>query len=339
MVDMNRLTPVIVCNVISIVAIALRFWCKLILKTGIGGDDWWTLITILSTLGAEGALLWGIVNGIRDGQTISDITAELDRSQSPERTEALKTFLKSIFVAVTISFFVVYAIKIAILLLYKRIFSTPKYKLASNVLMGIATAWFISIQVANLVHCLPIEVFWNDHREGTCLNFNLLFLIGGILETIIDAAILILPIIGVFTVQMRLKTKIYASGIFILGGFAIVTNILRIYYTYRPGAEFVYKPIRAQLDAAFAKIHNLYASSTRHLLSGNRRSKDVSSVGYLMDSMRTEAQKSSHFYTTPKTPAEESARDLLHNLQEEETNVTVQKPPRAAATSMYGQMV
>jgi hypothetical protein len=116
----------------------------------------------------------------------------------------------------TISFFVVYAIKIVILLLYKRIFSTPKYKLASNILIAISTAWFIGLGSINLGYCRPFES-WTDYERGPCLNFNLVMLIGGIVEVLIDLAIVLVPLIGTYKLNASIRTKVLVSGIFLVG--------------------------------------------------------------------------------------------------------------------------
>ncbi|KAI9166316.1 Satratoxin biosynthesis SC21 cluster protein [Paramyrothecium foliicola] len=239
MVDIIRLVPVIVCDVIAIVAVALRFWCKHTLKAGYHGDDWWTLTTVISFIGGEVALLWGLVHGNRDGATIGEINEQLQKVQDPKRAQELQNFLKSIFIAVTISFFVVYAIKIAILLLYRRIFSTRAYKLASNVMIVVSTLWFIVLEAINIAHCRPIESFWTNYDKGNCINFNILFLAGGVIEIVIDVIIIIIPMVGTYQLHTNLKTKLLVSGIFLLGWFSIVTNILRVYYTYQPHGRFV----------------------------------------------------------------------------------------------------
>jgi hypothetical protein len=59
MIEPGRLIPVIVCDAIIIIACFVRFWCKYKLKTGFHGDDWWTLLTVTSFIGAEVALFWG----------------------------------------------------------------------------------------------------------------------------------------------------------------------------------------------------------------------------------------------------------------------------------------
>ena len=124
--------------------------------------------------------------------------------------------LQSIYIAMTISFFVVYAIKIAILLLYKRIFSTPKYKLASNILIAISTAWFIGLESVNLGYCRPFES-WTDYERGPCLNFNIVFLISSIIEILIDFPILLIPLFEIFKLNASIRTKVLLSGIFLIG--------------------------------------------------------------------------------------------------------------------------
>jgi hypothetical protein len=178
------------------------------------------------------------MNGTGGGNTISDVAAKIDPDSEPEKAHKLQIFLKvsvshaarphrgscpdkhqSVYISVAISFFVVYTVKVAILLLYNQIFSTMRYRLASNILIGVSTTWFVVVETINLAHCLPVEVFWDpSHTDGRCLNFNLFWLIAGIVETLIDISILIIPVVGVFKAQLPLKTKIYASGMFLLGG-------------------------------------------------------------------------------------------------------------------------
>ncbi|KAH7303216.1 hypothetical protein B0I35DRAFT_485348 [Stachybotrys elegans] len=338
--NVGRITPLIVCNVISIVAVALRFWCKYTLKAGFHGDDLWILITLLSFIGGEIALVWGIIHGSRDGATIGEINEQLQVADDPELRRSLETFLRSIFVALTISFFVVYAIKIAILLLYRRIFSTPRYQLASNILIGISTAWFIGVEVTNLVHCRPIESFWTNYEDGECLNFNLLFLIAGVVEIVIDVCIIILPMIGTYFLQTNHRTKLLVSGIFLLGWFSIITNILRVYYTYQPEGRFVdlagselwtvihiasavlcaslpvYKPIRKSLSAATQSLQYFFSSSRQYMSSRSAKSSRVTTEVYPMDSVRAGSPPPT--LRKPVTRSQESMRDLLQTGPQDE---------------------
>ena len=47
-------------TVLAIVAVALRFWTRRIIKVGYGWDDWWILIGVLLLLATGATLLYGI---------------------------------------------------------------------------------------------------------------------------------------------------------------------------------------------------------------------------------------------------------------------------------------
>jgi hypothetical protein len=64
---------------------------------------------------------------------------------------------------------------------------------------------------------MPIQRFWNPWISGHCLNLNLQALVIGILETILDAVILVLPLVWISTVQLQQRNKIALYGIFLLG--------------------------------------------------------------------------------------------------------------------------
>lgn len=55
----QQLAAAIVCLSLSIVAVAIRFWCKLIVKNGFHWDDWWILAAVLTYAGGQSANIWG----------------------------------------------------------------------------------------------------------------------------------------------------------------------------------------------------------------------------------------------------------------------------------------
>lgn len=133
----------------------------------------------------------------------------------------------------------IYAIKMSILFFYRRIFFiTVGYRRASLAIMLVSTAWFIATQIANLLMCQPIDSFWIRTKPGKCMNFNVMFLGTGIVDTLIDLAILLLPIRMAFTLHLPMRTKVAVAGIFALGGFVVITNIVRIIYIYQPNQKY-----------------------------------------------------------------------------------------------------
>lgn len=44
------------------VAVAVRFWCRYTLKTKLNADDWWILVTVVTFVTGQSAILWGKAN-------------------------------------------------------------------------------------------------------------------------------------------------------------------------------------------------------------------------------------------------------------------------------------
>ncbi|KAI1823889.1 hypothetical protein F4861DRAFT_301591 [Xylaria intraflava] len=211
-----------VTTAISTAAVLLRFWCKISLKSGIHADDWWILATLLSFYGAQSATLWGLIKGIGVLPKGAFVVGPVPSIMEDKRPA---NYLESLFIFFTITLFTLYAAKISVCLLYRRIFATRSYLTLSTIAMGVATAWFVSVFIVNLIICIPVDLFWNRKKGEECLNFDLFYLLIGIFETIIDTLILVLPIRAVSNLKMSLKTKIVVSGIFLVGGITVITNI------------------------------------------------------------------------------------------------------------------
>jgi hypothetical protein len=48
-----------VCAVLSFVAVAIRFYCKIRHKQGVKSDDWWIVVAVIWYWAAIGAITWG----------------------------------------------------------------------------------------------------------------------------------------------------------------------------------------------------------------------------------------------------------------------------------------
>ncbi|KAI0505461.1 hypothetical protein F5B22DRAFT_627821 [Xylaria bambusicola] len=228
-----RLAVAIVGLVIALSSTALRFWFKLSLKKGFQADDGWALLGILAYIAGTTADIWGLFNGDTSKQII-DIVAELLKNPTPAKVKTLENYLKALFIGYYIAPFGLTSARLSLILLYRQIFATPKYRVACTIAIMISALWWVSAVVVNSILCIPISKLWKRLEPGHCLNFNLYFLVIGILETTIDLYILAIPINAISTLHMQFKMKLIASTIFLLGTFTIVTNILRMKYIYSP---------------------------------------------------------------------------------------------------------
>ncbi|KAF2462796.1 uncharacterized protein BDR25DRAFT_152969, partial [Lindgomyces ingoldianus] len=132
-------------------------------------------------------------------------------------------------------------IKLSLLLFYRRIFPIQNFEKMVTIAAVIVILWFIPGFLGETFLCWPIDVMWTDfaHAAEKCGDYGLFFAIMISFEIVIDFLILVLPIAQVLQLQMSWNSRATLAGIFMLGGFSIVTNILRIAFSYRKGEQFI----------------------------------------------------------------------------------------------------
>ena len=117
------------------------------------------------------------------------------------------------------------ATKISILCLYKRIFSTRNRTFANTlyVVGALQITWAIAGFFTTVFQCWPIDILWLP-AEGImptgkphCINLVHALLGLASLNTLLIAAVLIMPIPMVWSLQLELKQKVAICGIFVLG--------------------------------------------------------------------------------------------------------------------------
>lgn len=112
---------------------------------------------------------------------------------------------------------IVTCVKLSILCFYRRIFTTPAFRLASSVMLGLSVAWFIAIEIASICTCIPIDHFWDLAKPGKCINYNNFFLSYSIIEIVIDLIILVMPLPSIWSLQLSRRNKWVVTAIFSVG--------------------------------------------------------------------------------------------------------------------------
>jgi len=216
--------------VLSTIAVVLRLLTSSQLtERKLAADDWWILITLFLFYGTVVNTFYGVFAG-GGGQ---DIT-------SPTFNFAKETiFLKSLFIYTPTYSTTVTACKISILCFYRRIFSVGSFPRQSLIVGIVVVVWWMTSFIGTFTTCQPIAELWNPLLPGNCFNFNAFFLAMTIIELFIDATILVLPVRMLTILQLSRRDKYTVGGIFLLGGFVIITGIIRIHFTYVPHSNFV----------------------------------------------------------------------------------------------------
>lgn len=109
-------------------------------------------------------------------------------------------------------------IKISILLLYRSIFPTYGFTVATNVVGAFVIAWGTACLLVSIFSCVPIRGFWDITTPSKCISTREFFMGISIPNIIMDVTILALPMGKVWHLQMSRGRRLAVSGMFLLGG-------------------------------------------------------------------------------------------------------------------------
>ncbi|KAE8419886.1 hypothetical protein BDV36DRAFT_281890 [Aspergillus pseudocaelatus] len=127
-------------------------------------------------------------------------------------------------------------IKISILRQFLEIFSLERdyFFWTCHFLICINILYYTIFTFTTIFACNPISKYWDVLRtDGKCLNTELQMFVAGIINTISDLTILILPHLKVWGLQMSPRKKRAVSVAFLFGLIACVGSSLKIYYAVR----------------------------------------------------------------------------------------------------------
>jgi hypothetical protein len=116
-------------------------------------------------------------------------------------------------------FSVVTAIKVSILLMYRRLFSVDaSFRLHSLILGIVVFVFWVAASLATVFNCNPVKYNWIGLvLEEHCFNFNVFWMVTGSVEVVIDTVILALPVRLVLRLELSRKQKASIVFVFLLG--------------------------------------------------------------------------------------------------------------------------
>ncbi|KAL8837308.1 MAG: hypothetical protein Q9170_002565 [Blastenia crenularia] len=211
---------------ITCVAITLRFLARRIQNVSLGADDFVILAGAIFTIGTAITFVYSGRNGA--GRHLKAVPHD-----------QLVVFWKATYAGYQTYGMAITLIKISILLFYRRIFSTPQFRLRTNIVGALVVVWLFINNFMTAFQCRPIKKAWTPLMPGHCIQ-PLGLIIGLQAGNIfLDIIILALPIYAVSKLQMSLARKISVLAIFLLGGLSIVIAVIRIVVVATGDAEDV----------------------------------------------------------------------------------------------------
>ncbi|TDZ46145.1 hypothetical protein CTRI78_v008981 [Colletotrichum trifolii] len=121
--------------------------------------------------------------------------------------------------------------KIAILLLYARIFTTRGMVLFTRTVAGFIMMWTVVVISIAFFICRPLSDHWSlDLKNRSCGNQTAADSTMGFLNIITDVAVLLMPVSRLWRLRIEIYKKMALVVAFSLGILTCIASALRLYY-------------------------------------------------------------------------------------------------------------
>ncbi|KAL1954898.1 hypothetical protein VTO42DRAFT_487 [Malbranchea cinnamomea] len=194
-----------------------RLVCRMVLKKPLGIDDYVIAVSLTICSAMVAVILVGVHYGY-------------GRRSSTLPLENVHMSMKMFWVLQILYKCTINTTKLSILLLYRTIFETNRFKFRTvcNVLFVIILLHTFTTTVATILECVPISKVWERSIPGTCINLTAFWYTNAVFNISIDFLIFLLPMPVINTLSLPLRSKFALMGIFALGAFVCATSVVRM---------------------------------------------------------------------------------------------------------------
>lgn len=151
-------------------------------------------------------------------------TAEHHSPTSSTHNPPRPRFLATTYILIKLFYVsqILYAIvnnttKIAILILYLRIFPNPRFRLWTKLVMGWISCRAFAYFIAVTLQCIPVSTIWTLKDSGKCVSSTALVFSGAAFSITEDILIILLPIPELKTLKVTVRKRISLIFMFALG--------------------------------------------------------------------------------------------------------------------------
>ncbi|MCJ1463353.1 hypothetical protein MMC07_001960 [Pseudocyphellaria aurata] len=220
------IAAVAVLSVLATIAIMLRVLVRWYMKSGFQADDY--------TIFCAWILCWGSFVCVYY-ETRCGLGKHVLASTPEMFTGLLKAF---VFEGPNFSIGVMLT-QLSILFLYKRVFTTNTawFRYTLYTLGFLSFGVNISVFFAILFACTPVSLSWDKTVPGHCYEVRPVYLVQTALIFVLDLFIVVAPMPLVWNLHTNLGTKGAVAGMFLLGGFVCIINLIRIPFLARPAGN------------------------------------------------------------------------------------------------------
>ncbi|KAI0439310.1 hypothetical protein F4803DRAFT_531873 [Xylaria telfairii] len=228
---------------IATLVVGLRFWVTKVTRAGLHFDDWLTLITIITVHG-----LLGIIFVAFTSFGLGHTNEEIASAGLP----LVIGLQKLSFAASLLYSFASFAVKIAVIGFYFRIFPTRATRWGCYALGATCSAWLLVALTVTFAACRPLGSSWDPTIHGHCIDVASFPIALGGLNVGVDAATVALPVYEVLKLRLPKRKKYTVASIFFIGGIATAASLARfvgLLYTLDPNAAIDTAQLSSLLSA------------------------------------------------------------------------------------------
>ncbi|KAH6646162.1 hypothetical protein BKA67DRAFT_95659 [Truncatella angustata] len=139
----------------------------------------------------------------------------------------LEMFLKILVVSQIIFVTGIALVKLSILLMYLRIFTSKGFKLVVYIVIVAVAAWWAAITLLSIFQCKPIEKSFRPWIDGQCITLEGAYYGSSVPSIVTDFIILCLPIHQVIKLKTTKTNRAIICFFFATGAFATFASIER----------------------------------------------------------------------------------------------------------------
>lgn len=107
--------------------------------------------------------------------------------------------------------------KLALLIMYYRIFRVPYFKIMAWIVGAFVMAWVVCVMFLFIFICVPVEKLWYPEIPGHCINQVGTWIANAASTILTDLVILCLPVHQIWKLHLRKPEKIGLTIAFSLG--------------------------------------------------------------------------------------------------------------------------
>ncbi|OJD19757.1 hypothetical protein AJ78_00256 [Emergomyces pasteurianus Ep9510] len=196
--------------------VAARFYTRRVLVKKLGADDWTCLVSLIFSFAFMG-LFTGVEWKSALGGDRSELSPEMFRKQVILLWASVPMYNISLFCT-----------KASISLQYRRIFPGSRIRIVCNGAIVFIVLYGMWVVLGSFLICIPVQKFWDDTVEGSCMSRDGLWLSTAIVHIVTDIILLMMPMPILVRLNLPRRQRIALVLVFALGGFVCVTSGLRL---------------------------------------------------------------------------------------------------------------